>query len=240
MFMKIEPLEFEKHQNLRLGVVPGFKFADKISTVKLCFSEFRQASRFYPIIFFKDLPGVPQALLSLKKGLNDCIDQTGKWKMPYIPLFFRLYPFTLAKIEEQGNQFALCLDPEAEHFKSGMGEPLFSADGKLSEFIEKNILKNLENYQKELEATQTLFKALDDKNLLINKAFTYTLAKEQKRVDGFRGIDMEKVKELNDHDLAEMVRNGSLGLIHEHISSFASFKNLLAASAPPIPGLSPA
>lgn len=237
MFMKIEPLEFEKHQRLRLGTISDFNFASSISAVKLSFSEFRQASRFYPITFFDDFPGIPHALLSFKKGVNACLDQTGKWKTGYIPLFFRLYPFTLAKIEEQENNYALCLDPEAEHFKSNMGEPLFTADGSLSEFLENNILKNLKNYHKELELTETLFKAINGKGLLVDKSFNYTIAKEQKKIDGFKGIDQEKIKEMNDQDLAEMVRNGSMGLIHEHINSFSSFNNILAASLPSIPGL---
>ena len=135
MFKKIEPLEHSKHQDLRLAKTPDFKFTKNISAVKLSFSELRHASMYFPIVFLNEAPCMPQALLSLENGKNACINAQGRWKVPYIPVFFRLYPFSLAKIQEQEDKFALCLDPEADHFKSGMGDPLFTADGEPTEFI---------------------------------------------------------------------------------------------------------
>ena len=143
MFEKIEPLEHSKHQDLRFSKISSFAFAGTISAVKLSFSEMRHASRYYPIVFFKNAPCMPQALLSLENGKNTFVDEAGNWKVPYIPAYFRLYPFMLGKIQEQEDKFALCIDPEAEHFQSGMGEPLFTADGEPAEFM-KNILKSQE------------------------------------------------------------------------------------------------
>jgi len=227
MFNKIEPLDHSKHQDLRLSKISSFAFANTISAVKLSFSEFRHASRYYPIVFFKDAPCLPHALLSLEKGKNAFMDGAGNWKVPYIPAYFRLYPFMLGKLPEQENKFALCLDPEAEHFKAGMGEPLFTADGKPIELIQ-NVLKSLETYQNELKATETLFKSLDEKELIVDRAFKYRIGQEEKSIDGFKGIDMEKLVALDDKNLADMVRKGTMGLIHEHTNSLANFSNFLA------------
>ena len=240
MFAQIEPLEFIKHRDLRLSSVSGFGFAQEVTCVKLSFSEFRQASRYYPIVFLEDSPFLPQALLSLNNSESVCIDKNGQWKFPYIPAFFRLYPFTLAKIQEKENEYALCLDPQADHFKVGMGEPLFTADGELSDFLKNNIQKNLEIYHSELESTESVFREMDEMNLFENKSFSYTFAGEEKKIEGFKGINLEKLKELSDKDLARMARQGNMGLIHEHVNSFSSFNNLIAASLPPIPGLEPA
>jgi len=228
MFNKIEALDHSKHQDLRLAKIPGFTFVKNISAVKLSFSELRHASRYFPIVFLNNAPGLPQALLSLEAGKNVCVDETGNWKVPYIPVYFRLYPFTLAKIQEQKDQFALCLDPAAEHFKPGMGDPLFTANGEPTEFIQNTILNSLKIYQQELEVTQALFKVLEEKELIVDRAFTYTINQEEKSIDGFKGVDMEKLVALDDKSLADMVKNGTLGLVHEHINSLSNFYNFLA------------
>lgn len=233
MFKKIEPLDHSTHQNLRLAQINGFKFAAPFSTVKLSFSELRHASRHYPIIFLKEAPGVPQALLSLENGKNAFVDEDGNWKASYVPAYFRLYPFTLAKIQEQDGRFALCLDPEANHFKSGMGDPLFTADGNPTEFIQNTVLKSLKAYQQELETTQTLFKALEEKELIVDKSFKYTQNQEEKSIGGFKGVDMEKLVTLDDKTLADLVKNGTLALVYEHIHSLANFSAFLNPSPAP-------
>ncbi len=225
MFKNIEPLEYSKHKDLRLSKVTSFAFAENISVVKLSFSELRRASRYFPIVFFKDAC-IPQALLSLENGKNTFIDGAGNWKAPYIPAYIRMYPFVLGKLADQEDKFTLCLDPEAAHFKSGMGEPLFTADGKPAELVQ-NILKSLETYQKELNATQTLFKGLDEKELIVDRTFKYRVGQKEKSIDGFKAIDMKKVLDLDDKSLADMVKNGTMGLVHEHTQSLSNFSGLL-------------
>jgi hypothetical protein len=236
MFNKIEALEHSKHQDLRLTKIPGFNFARHISIVKLSFSELRQASRYYPIIFLKETPGVPQAVLSLQKDKNAYINKTGNWKVPYIPAYFRLYPYTIAKIQDQENKFAMCLDPEAEHFKPGMGDPLFTADGEPTEFVQKNIFNSLQIYHKELETTKALFKILEEKELIVDKTFKFTINQEEKNINGFKGVDMKKLLSLDDKTIADMVRKGTMGLIHEHINSLKNFSKFLTP-APAVPKL---
>lgn len=236
MFKKIEALEYSKHKDLRLAKVPGFNFAGQTSAVKLTFSELRQAARYYPIVFHKEAPGSPRAVLSLKNADNAYINKSGNWKAPYIPAYFRLYPFALAKMRENENKlaFALCLDPEAEHFKSGMGDPLFTADGEPTEFVQKNILNSLQAYHKELEATKALFNVLEEKELIVDKTFKYTLDQKEKIINGFKGVDMKKLLSLDDKTIADMVRNGTMGLIHEHLNSLKNFSKFIApASAVP-------
>ena len=231
MFEKIEPLRPSTHQDLRLSPVSTFDFARHISAAKLSFSELRHASRHYPIVFSKHAADIPQALFSINNS-NTFIDKNGKWTVPYIPLFFRLYPFTLAKIKEQEEKFALCIDPDAEHFKSGMGEPLFTADGQLSEFVQ-NILKSLEAYQKELEITQNLSKVLNEKELIADRVFKCMVNQEEKKIDGLRGVDIEKMLTLDDKTLADMVKNGTIGMVHEHTHSLNNLSKLLTSAPAP-------
>ncbi len=227
MFKKIEVLEHSKHQNLRLEKIATFNFARNISRVKLSFSEMRQAARFFPIVFSKEAPGIPQALFSIEGNKNVFIDDQGKWKAPYIPFFFRMYPFTLAGIDGQEGQFALCLDPDADHFKSNMGDPLFTIEGKPVEFIEKTILESLKTYQNELQLTQALFGKLAEQEVITDREFKYRVNQEEKSIQGFQGVDMEKLKGLDDQRLAGLVKDGSMGLVYEHLNSMNNFSLLL-------------
>lgn len=229
MFKTIEPLEHAKHKDLRLAKIPSFNFAKETSTVKLSFSEMSQASRFFPIVFLANAPGLPQALLCLEVGKNVFINDTGMWTTPYVPAFFRLYPFTLAKLQAEQDQYALCLDPEAEHFRPGMGDPLFTADGEPVEFIKNTVLKNLETYQKELEITQALFNVLEDKGVIADQELTLNINGQEQKVAGFRGVNLEKLNSLDDKDLAAMVRNGTMGMVQEQVNSMANIAKLIAS-----------
>ncbi|MCG8551719.1 MAG: SapC family protein [Desulfobacterales bacterium] len=222
MFKKIEPLQHSKHKDLRLSKNVSMAFANDVSSVRLSFSEVRQASRYYPIVFFENLPCLPHALLSLQAGTNMFVDDNGNWKTPYVPAHFRLYPFTLARIQEQEGQFSLCIDPDAEHFKSGMGEPLFTADGELSDFV-RNILKSLERYQKEINMTKNLLKTLDEQDMITERAFTCRVQEKEKRIDGFMGVDMEKLLAMDDSSIAGYVKSGLMGMVYEHSHSLYNF-----------------
>jgi len=230
MNKKIEPLSHSQHKNLRLSKVTSFAFAKNISSVKLSLSELRHASRYYPIIFLNAAPSLPQALLSLEPGKNNFIDEKGSWKVPYIPAYFRLYPFMLATIQDQEDKLALCIDPEAEHFKSEMGDPLFTADGELTEFVQK-VLKSLEMYQKEIVLTQTLFKALDKQGLIVERAFKYRVNQTEKSIKGSKGVDMEKLYAMDDKTLAGYVKNGTMKMVYELDHSLSNFSKIIASPA---------
>ena len=221
MFKKIEPLENSKHRELRFSKAQGFGFAKNISAVQLSFSELRFASRFYPIIFPADGRCIPQALLSLEAGKNLFVDDNGNWKVSYIPVYFRQYPFALVKIEKEEDKYALCLDPDAEHFSSGQGEPLFTADGESNEFVQK-ILTSLKLYQQELATTENLFKKLDEKELIVEKKISFEINHEKKSIDGFKGVDMGKLISLDDKSIAEIVRAGTMGFVYEHLQSLSN------------------
>ncbi len=226
MFTKVEPLENAKHQELRLSKSQNFGFAKTISSVQLSFSEIQQASNHYPIIFPADGSCIPTALLSLKEGENKFIDELGQWKVPYIPVFFRLYPFTLAKIENEDDKYALCIDRDAEHFSAGQGEPLFTADGESNEFVQ-GILKTLKVYQNELATTKALFTLLAEKELIVDRKVDFQINGEPKSIDGFKGVDMEKLLTLDDETIAGFVKNGTLPLVYNHLQSLSNIASLV-------------
>ena len=222
MFSKLEPLEKVKHQALRFSKSQDFSFSNNTSAVHLSFSELPQACQYYPIVFPKDGVCLPMALLGIAEGENRYVTAQGQWKVPYIPFSIRMYPFTLAKTENQEETFALCIDPQAPHFASGMGDPMFTADGEPNEFTQ-GILKTFTEYQKELSGTQAFFSVLAEKELIVDRKIEFNVNGKQRGIDGFKGVDMEKLVTMDDAFLADMVRKGTLSLVYNHLQSLSKF-----------------
>jgi len=218
----IEPLEKSKHQQLRLSKLQTFNFTKTISSVPISFSEMQPVSQFYPIILPADGNPTPMALLSIKEGTNRYVDEQGIWKVPYIPLCIRLYPFVLAKVENKEDQYALCLDRNAEHFAAGQGEPLFTADGEPNEFVQ-GVFNTLKLYQQELALTKAMFTALAEKELIADRKFDFQINGQQRSIDGFKGVNMEKLLTLDDKTIADFVKNGTMPMIYIHLQSLSKF-----------------
>nr|WP_319493599.1 SapC family protein [uncultured Desulfobacter sp.] len=222
MFTKLEPLEKTKHQALRFSKSQDFSFSNNTSAVQLSFSEIPQACQYYPIVFPKDGVCLPMALLGIAEGENAYATSRGEWKVPYIPFSIRMYPFTLVKTGAQEETFALCIDPDAPHFASGMGDPMFTADGEANEFTQ-GILKALTQYQKEIAGTQALFAVLADKELIVDRKIEFNVNGTKRGIDGFKGVDMEKLITMDDAFLANLVRKGTLSLVYSHLQSLSKF-----------------
>ena len=120
----------------------------------------------------------------------------------------------------------MCIDPEAEHFKSGIGDPLFTADGEITESVQK-ILKSLEVYQTEIALGQALFKALDKQGLIVDKAYKYRVNQKEKSIQGFKGVDMKKLHAMDDKRLAQYVKNGTMKMVYEVNDSLSNFSKFI-------------
>lgn len=220
MYSKLEALDSSKHQELRFSKAQSFNFAKSISSIHISFSEMQYVSQYYPIIFPADGSSVPMALLSVKEGENKYVDANGKWKVPYIPICIRMYPFAMVRIQEVEDKYALCLDRDAEHFSSGQGDPLFTANGEKNEFVE-GVLSSLTAYQKELINTQAIFAGLINKELIEERSINYEVNKETKGINGFNGFNMEKLLTMDDEFIAGLVKNGTMPLIYYHLNSLS-------------------
>jgi len=224
MFKKIEALGSSGHQDLRFSKSDNFSFASKTNLVQLSFSEIKPASRFYPIVFPANQPELPHAVLSLTPENNSYITSEGKWTVPYIPFFIRAYPFIMVKTGDK-DKYAVCIDAEAPHFQNQYGEILFTADGKPNDFSEK-IINGLKVYLGEIESTKKLFSELAEKDVMTDKQINFEKDSEKKSIGGFKVIEMEKIVALSDLEIAELVKNGAMGLIYDHLSSLANMNTL--------------
>ena len=217
MFEIIEALDKNKHSDLRFKTVDNLNFAANLTLIPLSYSELVQAGKYFPIVFPSQGAAIPHALLSFKQGQNDFLDQNGRWLAPYIPAHIRRYPFILSKTDQQGN-FVLCIDREAPHFSKEEGEPLYAENGEPADIL-NNALEFLKRYQQEMQDTEKLFGILKEKGLLADKQFNIEQEGQKSTVRGFKAVDTEKLTELDNETLGDLVRRGIIGLVYAHLHS---------------------
>ena len=195
-------------------------------------SEFGDTSLNFPILFVRSAPDAlgkdtvaPVAVFGLKPGENlFAID--GKWDGGYVPAMLRAYPFTMARIEGS-DRWAMVFDNTWEGMSRTEGVPLFNEKGEASELL-NGVHKFVQDLETDLERTRQFCAALLEMKLLKPMRFDATLANgEALSVDGFMTVDEEAVSKLPDAQIAQMYRNGMLGLLNVHSVSLNNMRRLL-------------
>jgi hypothetical protein len=235
MFVKVEPLDRTRHADLTFKPADNYRFAEKQASSPLPAGEVIEAARFYPVVFQDQKDGssqglIPQALLSLVQGKNAFVDEKGMWRVAYIPAHIRRYPFILGTLDqkEQKDQYAIMIDVEAPQFKAVGGEPLFVKDGddvKASQTIE-TAREFLGRMQAQIESTASLLAPLEEQGILVSRQMEVTLDGRGTTVSGFRTVDEDKLRELDDKVLAEWTRNGLMNVVFAHLHSLAHVREL--------------
>jgi hypothetical protein len=209
---------------LKFNQYNSFDFARDVSRAPLNYKEIVKASRYYPIIFSANERPVPYALLSVKQGENAYVDEKGKWKVPYIPTHIRRYPFIFAKADDKGN-YVLGIDKDAPHFSQEQGEPLYTANGEPTDFLNK-AADLLKRFQQDMQETEKIFGQLTEKELLTDRKIEIGRGDEKYRVRGFKAVDPEKLKDLDNDTLGAWVKQGIIGLVYAHLHSLENLRGL--------------
>lgn len=237
-------LDSAQHAALKLQLpVTDWSVANRLNALFVAAAEFGDVCREFPIVFVKagqDSDGkeevAPIAVLGLKQGENLYVEDT-RWRAHYIPAVLRLYPFCMARVDAE--RFAVCLDMAHSGLGPTEGQPLFSSDGKPTEFL-ANIQKQLETLEAETQRTRLVGRRLLELGVLRDMRFDATLPDgRQHTVDGFLTVDDQKMTALPDSVVGELHRSGILGLVHLHWVSMGNMRRLLEWHVQRLPGLAP-
>ena len=196
-------------------------------------SEFSDAALSFPILFVRSAPDAlgkdtvaPVAVFGLKPGENLFALNGTKWDGGYVPALLRAYPFTMARIEGS-DRWAMVFDNTWEGMSRTEGVPLFDEKGEASELL-NGVHKFVQDLETDLERTRQFCSALLEMKLLKPMRFDATLASgEALSVDGFMTVDEEAIGKLPDAQIAQMHRNGMLGLLNVHALSLNNMRRLL-------------
>src|SRR5690349_7390791 len=137
LYRSLDPLTPERHATLRVRDA-GYAFAATASAIPLAAEEFPVAARTLPIVFSAQAPHLPVALTGLTAGQNLYVTEIGGWKPgAYIPAYLRRMPFFLLRAAPESDRLVLCIDTQAPQVSDTEGAPLFDAEGKPTQQLDR-------------------------------------------------------------------------------------------------------
>jgi hypothetical protein len=174
---------------------------------------------------------LPVVILGLSDGENLFMEERAWANGHYVPAYVRRYPFGFVSIPNS-DRFALALDTASERLvRDGeSGEPLFEK-GEPSP-LTRQALQFCEAYQAEFQATQAFMVAVQQHDLLTEKRADATLVDGRKyALDGFKIIDPDCFKDIDDAVIVDWHRKGWLALINLHLASLGRLSALMDRQA---------
>ena len=246
---KPKGLDSALHRELKLQLpVTDWSVASQLNALFVAAVEFIDVCREFPIVFVKagtEPDGsdaiAPIAVLGLTQNSNLYL-AGDQWRARYMPALLRLYPFCIARLDEQ--RFAVCYDADWRGAQQPEGQRLFDDQGQPTELL-KNVQGQLELLENEVQRTRATCKRFQELGLLQDMRFDVTLSDGSKHtVDGFMTLDDKKATALPDEVVADLHRNGLLGLMHLHWASMGNMRRLVdwhaERAAPVAPAAEPA
>jgi hypothetical protein len=247
---KPKGLDSALHRELKLQLpVTDWSVASQLNALFVAAVEFIDVCLEFPIVFVKagtEPDGsdaiAPIAVLGLTQNSNLYL-AGDQWRARYMPALLRLYPFCVARLDEQ--KFAVCYDADWHGAQQAEGQTLFDPQGQPTELLKK-VQGQLEMLENEVQRSRATCKRFQELGLFQDMRFDVTLPDGSKHtVDGFMTLDDKKVTALPDDVVGELHRNGLLGLMHLHWASMGNMRRLVdwhveRAAAAPAPAAVPA
>ena len=222
-------LNAEAHKHKKVKEVANYAHAKEFHLAAITLDEFAMAACNYPIVFVRnqDQSISAMALLGLAPQQNLFINKDLQWTVPYVPAIVRRYPFNFARVNDQSEEMALCVNNTDGILNDESGLALFDENGQPSAHLTKvqKFLSHVHNMQ---QHSSTLFEILDNEGLLTEKAIEYQDNGEGKSIGGFMIVDYKKLKALSDEKYLKLRSiDSALECIHIHMGSLNQIQNLV-------------
>ncbi len=228
LFNDLAPLSSVEHATWKARRAETAPFLAKHHAIPVTIDEFAVAQRHYPIIFSVGENPVPLALMGLNEGVNTFVDDDGKLiDQVYVPAYVRRYPFLLARLRDDTDELSLCFDPSANAIGPfDEGDALFE-DGKPTEAVQ-SILGFCEQFEQAGQRTTAFMQELVDQKLLMDgEVSIQTEGAEQPFIyRGFQMVNEEKLRDLRGDSLRKMMKSGLLPLVHAHLFSLQTMREV--------------
>lgn len=210
--------------NLTWQRLSSYNFAAKDAVVQLVVKEMPRICTAVPIAFIPhEQSFVPVAVQGLRPEQNLFVRPDGHWIAPYVPAYYRAYPFKLASTD--ANQLVLCIDMESGLVGEGYSEYFFDEQGELTKTL-IDILKFQQEVYANREATQRICAVLQQNQLIEPWPITVANANDETEVQGLYRINEEKFNSLDIDALYDLQQAGALPVIYCQLISMQHIQNL--------------
>lgn len=228
MFQNIIPITLDQHRHKKIKPITEFNFAKNFNLASIMVHEFSRASSTYPIVFLEDKERDefrPVVLLGLDTGTNLFV-KNGKWDASYIPAIIRRYPFALARTDETGNHYTVCLDDDSDLISDNEGMPLFNDKGEPEEMMDR-VKQYLSELQQMERFTQEFCHFLAEHNLFTPLNMKVRQGNEIKDITGCYVINEERLNNFSNDTFLKIREKHFLPPIYAHLVSLAQIERLL-------------
>lgn len=212
-------LSFERHGAKFWRRFKSYDFAAKTQLAPLAAAELHKAVHALPICFGrKDTRFYLAGLLSPKAEENYFVGPDGRWLGAYVPACFRGHPFSLADVEGQAT---LCVDESCGLITDAEGEPLFNADGRISDPVAQT-LKFLQTVEQNRTITRQGVDALAAAGVLAEWPVKMSVKAEDILVSGIYRIDEARLANLPDDTFLGLRKTLALAIAYAQLFSMGN------------------
>lgn len=211
-----------EHLNAGWTRYSDYGYAQQDATVPVVGAEITHLLPYYAMGFVKTQQGYQLvAILSLQADVNLYVNQQGQWLAPYVPSFYRSYPFAIMQGEDGADY--LCADQNSELFSQN-AEPeqarIFDAEGVFSERM-KEVEYFLQQRLNNQHATDILVNQLAQYELITPWRIELKIEEDGNahQVNGLFRIDEAALKTLSPEQASELLSSGALGIAYAQLFS---------------------
>lgn len=222
-------LQSDKHAKLKITESSDYARYKDQNLIPIITQDFFTLCAEFPVVFVKDGSGeqfVPVAIMGLREGQN-LYCQTEEWKAQVVPVRFNNAPFSIVRVDQEGDQLAVLIDEESPMLSETEGTSLFKEDGSRSEYLEQKI-ESLVNVAQQTVQTESICKMFKEKDLLATQQLQLQHREDAQRynIDGVYTIDEQKLNALSDEEFLELRKQGIIPLIYAHLSSLQQMRRI--------------
>jgi hypothetical protein len=221
------PVDASRHAKYGVVGQADLSFARTTNVIPLNIGEMATASKCYPIVFAAEPPHMPVVICGVQDGVNVFVTAGNRWAQnAYVPAYVRRYPFIFMESQDR-EQLILSIDESSDLVSEGGDQPLFDADGKQTEIVNR-ALEFCKAFHQQNRATREFVAALAEHELLTDNTTEIRLS-ENRRIEltGYKIIDARKLDELDDKVFLEFRKHGWLPAIYHQQQSGSNWPNIL-------------
>ncbi|MCP5348497.1 MAG: SapC family protein [Gammaproteobacteria bacterium] len=223
------PLASDKHTGLKVTESGDYRRYKDQNLIPIIVKDFFTLAAEFPLVFVTGQKAgefVPVAVMGLKQGQN-LYCQTERWKAQVVPISFHNAPFSIARVDPQGDQFVVLIDEESPMLSKTEGEWIFTEEGEKTEYMNRRIDAMMDVTRLTLQ-TQKVCQLLNNKNLLISHQVQLQHRPDGNRyqIDGIYIINEEALNKLPNEDFLSLRRQGLLPIIYSHLTSLQQLRRI--------------
>ena len=234
----------ERHGNKKWQRFKNYAFAAADATMPIVGAEIGRAALAMPCAF------VPQqeagrytlvAALSPVPGRNMFVGPDGSWLGPYVPFWFRVYPFRVLPAPGL-DQPVLCVDEDSTLIvdRNAAGEDFFDAAGNLSPAL-KPVFDALMHVERNRKVTDLAVAALAQAGVIRPWPIKLKTDQGEQAVGGLHRVDEAALRALPDEAFLKLRKAAALPIAFAQMLSvgqlgvFALLARIHQQAAPPQP-----